>query len=59
MFLAVATMILVGGVLWGAVTGIYLTLGAFVVGELLRTFWLWLRSRPARRHLNERDPPQL
>lgn len=59
MFLAVVTMILVGGVLWGAVTGIYLTLGAFVVGELLRTFWLWLRSRPARRHLNERDaaPP--
>jgi hypothetical protein len=54
MFLAVATMILVGGVLWGAVTGIYLTLGAFVVGELLRTFWLWLRSRPARRHLNGR-----
>jgi hypothetical protein len=55
MFLAVIAMILVGGVLWGAVTGLYVALSAFVVGELLRTFWLWLRSRPARRHLHERD----
>ncbi|MFH0916506.1 MAG: hypothetical protein V1912_08685 [bacterium] len=55
MFLALVIAILVGGVLWGAVTGIYLALGAFVAGELLRTFWLWLRSRLARRLLNERD----
>jgi hypothetical protein len=55
MFLGLVTMILVGGVLWGAVTGIFLALGAFVAGELLRTFWLWLRSRQARRLLNEAD----
>jgi len=56
MFLALVTVILVGGVLWGAVIGIYVALGAFLLGESLRTFWLWLRSRPARRHLNETDP---
>jgi hypothetical protein len=55
MFLALASAILVGGVVWGGVTGLYLALGAFLAGELLRTAWLWLRSRSARRNLYERD----
>ena len=58
MFLALATVVLVGGVLWGTVTGIYLALGAFFAGESLRTFWLWLRSRPVRRVLERADPAE-
>lgn len=55
MFLALVTAVLAGGVLWGGLTGIYLTLGAFALGESLRTFWLWHRSRPARRQLRDTD----
>ena len=59
MFLALVTAVLVGGVLWGGLTGIYLALGAFALGESLRTFWLWLRSRAARNQLRdtEEDTP--
>ena len=55
LFLVVVGIVLVAGVLWGAVTGLYFALGAFTLGELLRTFWLWFRSREARRRLRERD----
>lgn len=55
MFLFVATAILVGGVLWGAVTGLYYTVAAFTLGEFLRTLWLWLRSREARRQLRIKE----
>ncbi len=54
-FLGVTTVFLVTGVLWGAVQGLYLTVGAFTTGEALRTGWLWLRSSRARRTLRERD----
>ena len=33
LFLAVVALLLVGGVLWGAVTGLYFALGAFAAGE--------------------------
>lgn len=55
LFLIVASALLVGGVLWGGMTGLYFTLLAFLAGECLRIFWLWLRSRAARGHLRERD----
>ena len=54
-FLGVAAVALVAGVVWGGATGLYVTMAAFVLGELVRTFWLWLRSRGARRELRERD----
>lgn len=54
LFLFLATGMLIGGVIWGAVTGLYFTLGAFTLGELFRTFWLWLRSRGARGRLRDR-----
>jgi hypothetical protein len=54
-FLGVAAVALVGGVVWGGATGLYVTMAAFVLGELVRTFWLWFRSRGARRELRERD----
>ena len=52
MFLGIATLILVGGVIWGAAAGLYVALFAFLIGELLRSFWLWVRSRDVRRELN-------
>ena len=55
MFLVVVGLALIAGVAWGAVTGLYFALGAFTLGEVLRTFWLWLRSRPARAALRDRD----
>jgi hypothetical protein len=55
LFLAIVSLALVAGVLWGAVTGLYFTLGSFTFGELLRTFWLWLRSRETRRRLRARE----
>ncbi len=55
MFLVVAALLLIGGAAWSAVTGLYFAVGAFTLAEFIRTVWLWLRSRPARRHLRERD----
>jgi hypothetical protein len=54
-FLAAAALILLGAVLWGTRTGLYMAVGALAVGELLRTAWLWLRSRGLRSRLNLRD----
>jgi uncharacterized integral membrane protein len=54
-FLVVATLALLAGVFWGGAAGLYVALGAFVVGELVRTTWLWLRSRQVRHELRERD----
>jgi len=54
-FLAVVAAILLGGVIWGAVTGLYLAVGALALGEALRTYWLWARSRAARTVIRERD----
>ena len=54
-FLIVATAALVAAVVWGGTTGLYVTMGAFILGELVRTVWLWLRSRGARQELRARD----
>lgn len=54
-FLAAVALVLVGGVLWGTMTGLYLAVSALTAGELLRTVWLGLRSRRARCLLRERD----
>ncbi len=54
-FLGVASAALIAGVVWDRTIGLYVAMGAFVLGELIRTAWLWLRSRHARRGLRERD----
>jgi hypothetical protein len=54
-FLGVVTAALVAGVLWGGAVGLYVALAAFTFGEFVRTGWLWQRSRPARRAVQERD----
>jgi uncharacterized membrane protein len=55
LFLVLASVLLVIGSIWGTVTGIYFALASFTIGEFLRTSWLWLRSRAARRFLVARD----
>lgn len=56
-FLGVVSVALVAGVFWGGATGLYAAVASFVLGEFVRTAWLWLRSRPARRDLRARDTP--
>jgi hypothetical protein len=55
LFLVFAAVLLIVGAMWGPVTGIYYALVSFTIGEFLRTFWLWVRSREARTQLRERD----
>ena len=54
-FLGVVTVALIAGVLWGGAVGLYVALAAFTFGEFVRTCWLWVRSRDARRAVSERD----
>jgi len=54
-FLFGSGLILVSGVLWGKMIGLYVGLGAFSFGMLVQTFWLWVRGRPVLRALYERD----
>ncbi len=54
-FLGVASAALIGGVVWGRITGIYIAMGSFILGEFVRTLWLWWRSRTVRRELRARD----
>ena len=54
-FIVSAGIVLIAGVAWGKIPGLYVGLGAFSFGMLTQTFWLWVRSRSPRRILNERD----
>jgi hypothetical protein len=54
-FLLSTGLVLMGGVIWGRTTGLYIGLGAFSFGMLVQTIWLWVRSRPVLHALHERD----
>ena len=54
-FLFSTGIMLLGGVIWGEATGLYVGLGAFSIGMLIQTIWLWVRSRSVLRSLFERD----
>jgi hypothetical protein len=54
-FLIVVAAALLAGVLWSGATGLYVAICALVAGEVLRTAWLWFRSRTIRTTLNSRD----
>jgi hypothetical protein len=47
--------ILIGGVAWGQVTGLYIGMIAFATGMSAQTFWLFVRSRAAMRSVQARD----
>ncbi len=55
LYLAVTGAALWGGVAWGQAVGLYVGLGAFSLGMLMQTFWLWLRSRSFLRELLAQD----
>ena len=55
LFLITVTGILTLGVLNGKIIGLYIGLVAYVIGMIVQTFWLWVRSRPAMRSLRQRD----
>ncbi len=46
-FLAVSAIVLVGGIAWGKVAGLYVSLAGLVTATLAQTVWLWWRARPA------------
>jgi len=54
-FLFGAGLVLLSGIIWGEVVGLYVGLGAFSFGMFIQTLWLWMRSRPALRALFDRD----
>jgi hypothetical protein len=47
--LLISVLVLVVGVAWGQVTGLYFGWLAFSIGALVQGVWLWLRSRSAMR----------
>ncbi len=46
-YLVLTSGLLVAGVVWAQVTGIFVAWAAIGVGTLVQTAWLWYRSRPA------------
>lgn len=46
-FLVASAAVLVAGVAWGGVTGLYVGLAGMVIGTLAQTVGLWWRARPA------------
>lgn len=60
-FLLFSASILVSGIMIDAVTGLYMGLAAFVLGEVAQTSWLWYRSKPIIQKIETREqnlPPQ-
>lgn len=58
-FLFTILAILVPGVLWGQVTGLYVGLVAFGTGRWMQIVWLWWRSRGVVQGLREREDAQV
>jgi hypothetical protein len=54
-FLVTIGGLLGAGVLWGAVTGLLVGVGALMASMTVQTVWLWVRSRPVMRSRRERD----
>ena len=54
-FLIITSAVLAIGVFWQKIIGLYVSLGAIVLGSLIQTFWLWYRSRSVVENLYQRD----
>lgn len=46
-FLAVSAIVLIGGIAWGKIAGLYVGLAGLMFATLAQTAWLWWRARPA------------
>jgi hypothetical protein len=53
-FLLLASAVMWAGVIWGKADGLYVSQVGFVVGWTANVAWLWVRSRPAMRAIQER-----
>jgi hypothetical protein len=54
-FLFASGLVLLGGVSWNRIIGLYVGLGAFSFGMFSQTIWLWVRSRPTFQVLYVRE----
>lgn len=54
-FLFVTASVLIFGVIWGKMTGLYIGLLAFSAGMIVQTIWLFVRSRTPMAALAKRD----
>ncbi|MCJ7536906.1 MAG: hypothetical protein MUO57_15360, partial [Anaerolineales bacterium] len=55
LFLITCSSLLWIGVRWGEYTGLFWAMASFTAAMLLQTLWLWYRSRPEERIVQERD----
>jgi O-antigen/teichoic acid export membrane protein len=54
-FLVTCTALLWAGVTRGQIIGLYWGIAAFTISMLIQTIWLWIRSRPDERNIQQRD----
>jgi hypothetical protein len=54
-FLAANAALLWAGVVWGQAGGIFVGMAAWVLGNLIRTAWLWYRVRPTMQAAQARE----
>lgn len=53
--LVIVAGVLVAGVAWGQVIGLYVGMAALTISTAIQTFWLSVRSRPAIHMVQARD----
>jgi hypothetical protein len=58
-YLGICLVLIVVGTAYGKIPGIYIGMSIFMVATLIQTTWLWYRSRPAMRRVQDRDQDQL
>jgi hypothetical protein len=58
-FLVSSALILIAGVIWGQVTGLYIGLAAFLISSTVQNIWLWYRSLPVFEILRKKDQAHL
>ena len=54
-YLVTSIGLLWAGVTWGQIPGLYWGLASFTIAMFTQTIWLWFRSRPDERMVQERD----
>ena len=54
-YLVTCAVLLWVGVSRGAYTGLFWAMATFTIAMLLQTLWLWFRSRPEERLVQQRD----
>lgn len=58
-FLVATGAVLIAGIVWGQMAGIYVGQIAFFIGYLAQTAWMWWRSQPALAVLYKNNSPPI